>query len=367
MSPYNSFPLFIRITLVVIVLLIIAMGIAYIYILAVRVKSSTEKKRRIKYQAKFREVLIEEIFTKENLNINNLGVVVHRLATIHGGRKKRKRILIEDLKHFRTQFTGITSEALQKLYLELNLHSEALEGLHSFSSHEVILSIKELMQMDIKEPSLPTTKFLNHKNHYVRQITRLYVIELEENGIEKVFNHLTTPISGIEHLELFESVTGLGIAKMPDFSRWIDSTRPVGLVSLCLKLSVYFQQFASAPAIEKLLETDNQVLRNEVINALGKLLQSKSEISLVKRYDLEDEQGKSEIIKAIGRISSGSQLNFLKYIFDNEPNLFLKKHAAKSVVNHQAIGSAFLTTMYKKASLQNQQVLNHVLNSNIKY
>ncbi|MHA6728379.1 HEAT repeat domain-containing protein [Chryseobacterium sp. A301] len=367
MSPYDSFPLFIQVTLAVIVLLFLALAVAYISILGVRAKSSRDNKRRTKYQAKFREVLIDEIFTKENLKVNNLGVVADKLQAIHGDRQSRKRILIEDIKHFRTQFAGITNEALQKLYLELNLQSQALKGLSSFSKHKVILSIKELMQMGIVEPGFQSDKFLNNKNHYIRQITRLYVIELEEGGIEKVFNNLNKPISGIESLELFESITSLGTATMPDFSRWMGLDRPLGLVSLCLKLSVYFQQFASAPSIEKLLSSENEVLRNEAINAIGKLLQTGSELSLVNRYDLENEVGKTEIIKALGRISSGSQLNFLKYIFDNEPNVLLKKHAAKSVVNHSAIGRVFLTNMYKKASLENLHVLNHVLNNNIKY
>lgn len=367
MNKFTSYPFFIQVALVVIFLLLIALVVTYIYIVSVRLKNNIVTRLSSKYQSKFREILITDIITKENPTVEEFEATLHKFKALHGDRKRIKNILIEDIKHFRAQFAGVTNELLRKLYIGLNLHAAAKDGIHSMEVDKVIFSIKELMIMNIEEPHLNTEVFLKHENQYIREITRRYIIAMEDNGIEIVLDDLTQPISGIEQLELFQAITGLGMREMPEFSKWIHIDKPYTLVSLCLKLVVHFQQFNSISVIEQLLVTDNQQLKKEAINALGKLLQKESELTLVNLYDEEDEETKIEIVKALGRIASGERLNFLKYIFDNESAIALKKHAAKSIVSHDIKSALFLTNMYKKASQENQVILNHALNTNIKY
>lgn len=367
MNKFASYPFFIQGALVVIFLLLVALVVTYIYIGSVRLKNSIITRLSNKYQNKFREILITDIITNENPTVEEFEATLLKLKALHRGKKRIKKILVEDIEHFRAQFSGTPNELLRKLYIGLNLHAAAKAGIHSENTNTVIFSIKELMTMNIQEPQLYRDKFLKHKNQYITQIARRYIIEMEPNGIERVFDTLTQPLSGIEQLELFRVITGLGMREMPEFSKWIHSDKPHSLVSLCLKLAVHFQQFNSIPIIEQLLVTENNQLKKEAINALGKLLQTDSESILVNLYDEENEDTKIEIIKALGRIASGERLNFLKYIFDNESAILLKKHAAKSIVNHDIKGTLFLTNMYKKASQENQVVLNHVLNTNIKY
>src|SRR5690606_3083423 len=114
---------------------------------------------------------------------------------------------------------------------------------------------------------------------------RRYIITMEEQGVVRVFDSITAPISGIEQLELFQVISELDILKIPDFGNWISNDHPHSLVSLCLKLIVYFQQYHAVPVVLQLLETEDNVLKNKAINALGKLLQKESEPSLIIMYD----------------------------------------------------------------------------------
>lgn len=367
MNKFAFYPFFIQVAIGVIFLLLIALVITYIYIVAVRMKNNIISRLSSKYQSKFREILITDIVTNENPSVEEFEETLNKFKALHRGRKIIKNILIEDIKHFRSQFSGATNELLRKLYIGLNLHASARAGIQSRNIDTVIFSIKELMVMNIQEPQLNDDRFLNHKDQYIRQITRRYLISMEDDGIERVFDSLSQPITGLDQLELFQAITSVGIREIPEFSVWIHTDNQHTLVSLCLKLAVYFQQFNSIGYIEKLLMVDNRQLKNEAINALGKLLQTESELTLVNLYDEENEETKIEIIKALGRIASGERLNFLKYIFDNETAITLKKHAAKSIVNHDIKSALFLTNMYKKASQENQVILNHALNTNIKY
>ncbi len=367
MNNFTTYPLFLQGALVMIFLLLIALFITYIYIVFIRWRGSVHTRLLSKYENKFRELLILDIIANENLRASDYEESLNQFKNLHLDRKKVRRILIKNIRHFRKLFLGRTNELLRKLYIDLDLHRDAINGLQSRNSDIIIISIKELIVMGIQDHRLTTDTFLSHKNRYIRQITRHYIIAMEDDGIAKVFDNLTQPMSGIEQLELFETITSLAIPNHPDFSQWIRIENPHTLVSLCLKLVVHFQQFASIAVINRLLETESQQLKNEAINALGKLLQTESESILVSLYDEEKDDAKLEIIKALGRIASGKRINFLKYILDNEPSILLRKYAAKSIVSHDVIGSSFMMNMHERASPENQVVLSHALNSNIRY
>lgn len=367
MIKFSPYPFFIQAALVVIVLMLITLVITYIYIVSIRLKSNSTERFRGKYEPAFRELLINEIIANDEQDINSFELTVNKFRKFDLTKRKVRAILVQNILHFRLQFSGKTNEALRQLYIELNLHRDALNTLNYTDDNAVIMAIKELTFMDIYKEEIGSEKFLQHQNQYVREISRRYVIVMRDSGVTDVFDSITESISGIEKLELFQVITELKMARIPDFSSWIKEDQPYSLVSLCLKLVVYFQQYDCISTIIKLLETENNALKRDAINSLGKLLQEESESSIVSVYDVHNEGVKIEIIKAIGRIGSGKQLNFLKSIFDHESSIELKKHAAKSIVNHGPSGEFLFNNIFEKASLDSRLILNHSSNKNIKY
>lgn len=367
MNNFTSYPLFIQGALLVILITIVAVIITYFYIIIIRLKGNFDNKLRKKYEPKFHDLLIYEIVTNDSSSVKPSDLTVNKFKELDLRRKSVRLILIQSIRHFRAQFSGQTNVALRELYIKLNLQADALANLHSTRPHSIIMAIKELMEMNIFEPEIGTDSFLKHKNRYIREITRKYIIVMDEEGVSKVFTSIVEPLSGIEQLELFHVITEKGTSKICDFSNWVNNDFPSSLVSLCLKLIVHFQQYNSTPIILQLLATEDRTLKREAINALGKLLQVQSESDLVAMYDDEPEEEKIEIIKALGRIGSGNKLSFLKYVFDNEPAIQLKKHAAKSIVNHNSVGLFLFNNMYIKASPLNRTILAHASNNNIKY
>lgn len=367
MNRFTSYPYFIQGVLIVILIVIAAVIATYLYIIAIRFKGYLDKRRRRRYESRFQDLLIYEVVANEGSSIMPSDATVYKFRDLDLDRRAVRRILIENIRHFRLQFSGKTAAALRELYIALNLQADALANLRSSNSNSVIMAIKELMEMNIFEARIGSDLFLKNENRYIREISRKYLIVMEDGGIAKVFDSITEPISGIEQLELFQVITEMEIMQTPNFGNWLNENTPSSLVSLCLKLIVYFQQYRNTSDIMQLLGTEDEKLKMEVINALGKLLQVESESSLIGIYDDQNTEGRIEIIKALGRIGSGNRLSFLKYVFDNEKDIELKKYAAKSIVNHNAMGSFLFNNMYIKASPQNRTILAHASNQTIKY
>lgn len=363
----SSYPFFIQGALFVILIILIGLVTTYLYIVFVRLKSNRDHTLRNNYEPKFRALFIEEIIINEDKTPEYFEEIVEKFRKVNLKRRAVRRILIQDIIHFRDQFSGQVHERLRQLYLDLDLHADAKAGLRSTKAKVIIMALKELMEMRVYSSYFDSENLLNHENPYVREVSRRYIISLEKEGVARVFNTLTEPLSGMEQLELFQGITSISNLEIPDFSQWIRREQEYSLVSLCLKLTAHFQQYTSVPVIEQLLTTDNSVLRKEAVNALGKLMQVQSEDSLVSIYDDQEEEVKVEIVKAIGKIGSGTRLNFLKYIFDNESGIELKKHAAKSIMNHDVQGLFLFSNLYEKASIENRTILNHAANSHIQY
>lgn len=363
---FSEYSLFIKVVLIFSLFFLLGLIFTYLSIAFVRWKAAKEQRFRAHYQTRFHTLFIEEVLLIEQDTPSSLANSVKKFSEFNLNNKRVRRALAEEIIQFRSQFLGTTADRFRELYLALNLQRDLEKSVKSRSIKKIVLAVKELIELEIRAPWFEVESFLRHKNQYVREICRRYVITTVEDGISKVFNSLNESLTGVEELEIFQSITTLKGLDIPEFSQWLKEENDFSLVSLCLKLVVYFQQYSAVPAIESLLFTENLTLRKEAVNALGKLMQPASEESLARIYDEQNEPVKIEIIKALGRICSGERLNLLQSIFLKERGIELRKRAVRAIMNHGEQGELLVSNLYMKAASDDRVIINHMANNLIK-
>lgn len=364
---FSLFSVLIKCILLVIAIVVIGTIVTYVCLVVIRLKSDRDNRLWQKYEPQFRILFINDIIGDENITRPRFLEAIQKFKEFELKSSSIRRMLKREILQFTTQFTGQMRQHLREVYEVLDLQSDAKANLKSSNAKKVIMAVKELLDMGVYDARVNSAAFLTHRNQYVREISRRYVISLEQGGISRVFDTLIEPMSRMEQVELFEAITSQDISSVPDFSRWISTGFDNSLVLICLKLSAHFQQYSSVSNIEELLTSDNDDLKKEAVNALGKLRQPSSEKSLVSIYDDQKDNVKAEILKAIGLIRSGTCLNFLKYVYDKEPSVELRKCAARSINKHDVKGSFLFANIYYNASEEDKVILNHAANTDILY
>lgn len=365
-------PLFIEIALVLIFVAVVATLIAYCVILFKRYKSYTYNKRLSHLSPRIEDLITEQVLLNENLE---KGVPVDEIEfdnkAITDKMYKRpavRQILIDTLIRYRKNFRGEVGELLRKLYIDMNLMEDSFNKLKRYQWEHKIKGLVELTQMDIPISDSTLLPLTNSVNPTLRAASRNAYIQLSKNEPFKFFDIATEPILPWDQLEMFKIITTTKEITIPNFSRWVSYSNNKSIVNFCLKLIVYYDQQSAIPAVVDLLDNKDHAFRAHAINCLGKLSAESAEEKLVTIYNSQPVNCQIEILKAIGRISSGKYLEFLKHEFLYSYNFEIQMSAARSIIKHNTQSSrVLLNELMESTNEDNQLIIKHCHNPLIKY
>ncbi len=365
-------PLFIEIALVLIFVAVVATLIAYCVILFKRYKSYTYNKRLSHLSPRIEDLITEQVLLNENLE---KGVPVDEIEFDHKAitdkmykRPAVRQILIDTLIRYRKNFRGEVGELLRKLYIDMNLMEDSFNKLKRYQWEHKIKGLVELTQMDIPISDSTLLPLTNSVNPTLRAASRNAYIQLSKNEPFKFFDIATEPILPWDQLEMFKIITTTKEITIPNFSRWVSYSNNKSIVNFCLKLIVYYDQQSAIPAVLELLGTKDHAFRANAINCLGKLSAESAEEKLVTIYNSQPVNCQIEILKAIGRISSGKYLEFLKHEFLYSYNFEIQMSAARSIIKHNTQSSrVLLNELMESTNEDNQLIIKHCHNPLIKY
>jgi len=278
---------------------------------------------------------------------------------------KNRQILIDRIISYRRGFTGGTGELLRQLFLELELDKLSSKKMKSRNWSRKVKGIRELTDMDISISDVNILPLTNSKRHELRAEARNAYIKLSKNEPFKFFDISTEPLLDWDQIELFKTITTTENIAIPNFARWVTYSTNKSVVSFCLKLIVHYNQQDAAPAVIKLLDTKDHILRAEAINCLGKLKYEPAEPILMHIYSNQPLNCQLEILKTLGRMGTGDNLNFLKQEFLYSTDFDVRKNAAISYVKN-AMPDAIRELM-EASNEENKLILKHSMNPLIKY
>lgn len=373
-SAYEQFgflPLFIEIALAFIFVAIFATLIAYSVIMYKRWKGYVDEKRMAFIRPKIEEMITDQVLVNENLEQVPVDEIEFNPDALNDKIFKKpwvRQVIIDILIQYRKNFRGEVGELLRKLYIDMNLTKDSYDKMKSFKWERKIKAVVELTQMDIQISDVTILPLTNSTNPSLRAAARNAYIQLSKNEPFKFFDIATEPILPWDQLELFKIITTTKDIAIPNFSRWVSYSTNKSVVSLCLKLIAHYDQQTAIPAVMDLLSNKDHYFRADAINCLGKLSAEIAEEKLVRIYNTQPLSCQLEVLKALGRISSGKYLDFLKQEFLYSSNFDIRMHSARAIIKHNTPASrALIEQVLEETHDENKLIISHCQNPLIKY
>ena len=276
-------------------------------------------------------------------------------------------MLIDRIVNYKKSFTGSIGALLRQLYLELELDKVSAKKMKSAKWNRKVQGMIELTDMDMSISDVNILPLTNSKNRELRAEARNAYIKLSKNEPFKFFDVVTEPLLMWDQIELFKTITTTEEIAIPHFARWVTYSSNKSIVSFCLKLIVHYNQQDAAQAVIRLLDNKDHALRADAINCLGKLRCEEAEPRLISIYSNQPLNCQIEILKALGRIDTGENIQFLRREFLQSSDFDIRKNAAKSLIKIKSVPRSLIDELIETGTAENQLILKHCMNPLIKF
>lgn len=364
-SRLSSHPLYIAFSLFVLLLCVIGIIEVVVYILVRRTTELYKRKRDADLQQRIITMLANVlVFHEEDDPKTVVSHFLPRFAKLPLYRESIRRILVAELLNNHANFSGRTAEVLTELYLQLHLDKTARKNLHSRQWHKQIEAIRELTEMSVKDECEKILKFTDHRNPHLRIEAQIAFVKLCIDNPFRFLDTVREPILDWHQLILFELITKTETMARPRFANWLNSAND-SVVSFCLKLIEYYQQFDALPNLIYLINHYNLKIRATAIEILGRMEAEMAESHLVAAYPNQPQKIKVKILNALGLIASGGCLSFLNSQAKNK-EFPLRMAALRAIKAHRQEGRELLTSLYNEGVSQDRAIIKHVLDERIK-
>ncbi|HEU0228791.1 MAG TPA: HEAT repeat domain-containing protein [Arachidicoccus soli] len=369
---YGRLPIIIQVSIIFIILALLSTISAYTIIVVGRYKNNRHAKKSSQLNQIIDNALMEHIFLNEDIDNELKSESIDR--SIYSdffvspfNKNWAKQGLVDRLISYKKNVEGLMGKQLKNLYLQLALDKFSIQKLKSRNIGKQIRALNELTEMEISVADTLILPLTNSRNRDLRAAARRAYIKLSKNDPFKFFDIATENLLQWDQIELFSIISSTKEIAIPNFARWVTYSTNKGVVSFCLTLIVYYNQISAVSSVIKLLQTKDHELRGKAINTLGKLKVEEVEEALINIYQTQPQDCQIEILKALGRISSGEYVNFLHQEFLYSTDFEIRKHAAKSLIKNNWAAKEMINELLETASGENKLILKHCLNPLIKY
>lgn len=368
---FLDLPVVIQVAFVFIFIALLATLTAYVSILVRRYRGYREDKKEAELLPIIDRLLTEHVILNEGLSENKplteieLPLDEFRIPLFR--KRANRQLLIDRIVNYKKSFTGSIGELLRQLYVELELEKVSFRKMKSAKWSRKVRGMIELTDMDMSISDVNILPLTNSKNRELRAEARNAYIKLSKNEPFKFFDVVTEPLLMWDQIELFKTITTTDEIAIPKFARWVTYSSNKSIVSFCLKLIVHYNQEDAAPAVIKLLDNKDHALRADAINCLGKLRCEEAEDKLVAIYSNQPLNCQIEILKALGRIGTGRQIQFLRHEFLHSSDFDIRKNAAKSLIKTRATPQSLIDQLIETGTAENKLILKHCMNPLIKF
>ena len=364
-------PLSIQIAFIFIAVAVTCTVLAYLSILRGRYKSYRREKKLKHLHPVIDNLLMDNILLNEELASDVPASQVE--LNLEGFRRPEfehqwaREALIDRLIHYRNNVGGAMGEQLRNLYIQLELDKDSLKKMKSHKWDKKVQALAELSNMNMSIADVTILPLTNSNNRELRAAARHAYIKLSKNEPFKFFDVVTEPLLLWDQVELFKIISTTDHIAIPNFAQWITYSTNKTIVSFCLKLVVHYNQLSAVHAVIKLLDTKDHYLRADAINCLGKLKIEDVQEKLIHMYNSQPLNCRLEILKALGRISSGKHVDFLRQEFLHSTDFEVRKHAAKSLIRNAWAAKGLIQELIDTATSENKLILKHCMNPLIKF
>ena len=360
---FYSFPIHIRILMGVILIFCLVITILFAIIIGSRI-FKTNRNGKVKYlQRKYQPVFTQLLFEDDSRLISDTFFTLFDKKDLKD--PHHRSVLLEELIHLHENFTGETAVRLELIYRKLEFHKDSLKKLKSRRWYVVAKGLRELALMNIKETTEPMLLFINSKNELLRMEARIALVKLSENDPLFFLSKETEALTAWDMANLHAMLAKLPESGIPFFSTWLNSSNK-SVVLFCISMIGAFKQNDAIPVLLRLLDQDDEPIKQAAIKALREMNASQAEEKLIAMYPLETPAVQNEILKSLETIASEKSMILYDHIL-RQPSPDLQ-HALHSVKALLMLGEQGKSIIQKLSSLNSERlrlIISHASDSRL--
>jgi HEAT repeat protein len=278
-------------------------------------------------------------------------------------RRYHRQILIDEILRLHSNLSGEVSNELNRLYYQLGLDRVSMKKLGNRKWDIRARGLLELQQLEIREAAPRVFSLLNAPKEALRVEAHFAYIKLSDKDVFSFLNNIRHPLTKWEQLNIYAIVKERNI-ELPDFSAWFVSTQPT-VVMFSVKMASLFEQMDTAPAMMKLLDHQNPLIRGEAIEGLGELFYVSASDKLKAIFESETYPNRMAILNSMALMQSENNIAFLKTLFVEQTDFNTRLFSAKALVKHGKSGIDTLYALYDELDSEGQAIYKHVLDKRI--
>lgn len=351
-----------------VVILILGLLTVYYFIFIFRIINIKKERAKNLIEERVTTIIAERIIIPyiNKVDPREITSPVAELKGIINKSKIRRDEFIRVLINFHNLFDGGVSEYIRKIYLDMGLDKYAEKQLFSRNVKKNILALNELEFFKVKSHRIVkrVTFLQRKKKEILRECINFYILNVLNVNLEHFINSIQHPMSQWERLQYYMIITNSNFPYIPNFSTWIHAEEEPSKILLCAELSAHYYQIDASDAIHQLIRTSTLPIKLKLINILGRIYTEDQAEKLKELYTIvKSVEGKSEVLKALGRTGTELDLPFLQEVFYESDNGFIKKSALRSIF---AIDVDAFHAIEPKDEIE-QIIFNHTKNPLLKY
>lgn len=354
------------------ILLVIILSLVVAYFLIYLFRTLNIRKRGAYYETeKVIVPLINTCILKPYLKgvpADEIIIPEKQIKAFIGTSSFRRRALIKILVNYITLYSGNLGSVFFRIYNELELYEDLKMKLQGRNIKQTILAIDELDFFKVKDEEIMklVKSFESHESEILRESSNYYMLQVTDGKLNRFLMNLNHPLSEWERLQYYKLITRKNHRIVPQFYRHITSGTHPTKILLCIDLCIYYYQVEVIDSIFELLTTDDSAFNLKLLNALGRFYTPEQAAKLKDRYDdFKYAACKVEILKALGRVGTVNDLEFLFAKFKSEEDGWVKKHAAISAFKISS--SLSKKNIGTNPTAVENTIINHVTNTLLKY
>ena len=300
--------------------------------------------------------------------LDKIPIPTKQIKEFIGESRFRRRALITLLVNYTSLYNGDLGSVFFRIYNKLELYNDLQRKLSGKRVKNIILAIDELDFFKVKDKKmLKLVKgFQSHESEILRESSNYYLLQVTEGKLNRFMSNLNHPLSEWERLQYYKLITRKNHRIIPPFYKHITAETHPTKILLCIDLCIYYYQVEVVYYIFGLITTDDSAFNLKLLNTLGRFYTPVQAAKLKNMYDnFTQDKCKIEILKALGRIGSTNDLEFLFSKFKSEENGMVKKHAAISAFKLSS--SLFKENIGENRGTMEATIVNHVTNTLLKY
>lgn len=352
----------------IVAVLLLGLIMVYYFIFIFRRINRSKEHAKFVIEEQVTPIIAERIIIPyiNKVDPNKITSPVEELKAIIKKSRYRREEFVRTLINFHNIFDGGVNEHIRQIYLDMGLNAFAEKGLFSRKVKKNILALNELEFFKVKSHRIVKriTQLQRKKKEILRECINFYILNVLEINLDNFINSIQHPMSQWERLQYYMIITNSHYPNIPNFSQWIHAEEEPSKILLCAELSAHYYQVEASDAIYQLLRTSTLPIKLKLLNILGRIYTDDQAEKLKELYSIvKSVDGKSEVLKALGRTGTINDLPFLLDVFHASENGFIKKSALRSIYS---IDVDAFHAIQPNGEIE-QIIINHIKNPLLKY